>query len=84
MKKIGLSLFTLCLFFTSIANGTTIEEKKNSSKIGEKSDAIPCTCVFNNKRMWNPEKIIWKDEWWTCAHYNKDGTCEKAEKVKAN
>ena len=45
------------------------------SKLGKDADDIPCTCVFNTTRPWNPEKIIWKEQFWECAEYKADGTC---------
>lgn len=43
---------------------------------------VPCTCVFNKNRAWNPEKIIWRDVFWECANYREDGTCSKVRKVE--
>lgn len=53
---------------------------KKSRKIGEPSDT-PCACVFNNKRMWNPEKVLWNDQHWRCTHYRDDGTCSGVEVI---
>lgn len=49
-----------------------------------KNDDTPCTCVFNNKRAWNPDKITWKGEPWECAQWNSNGTCAKVQKIEAN
>lgn len=53
------------------------KQTDGSSKLGEKADDVPCTCVFNKKRAWNPEKIIWKQHFWECINYKDDGTCTK-------
>lgn len=71
--KINLLLITIfCLFSSSLV---LAKDKKISSKIGEKIDDVPCTCVFNKNRMWNPEKIVWNNEEWECTTYKEDGTC---------
>ncbi|MDF4902106.1 hypothetical protein P3551_22750 [Vibrio parahaemolyticus] len=61
------------------------EEAKASLETALKSankDEVPCTCVFNKNRAWNPEKIIWRDVFWECANYRDDGTCAKVRKVE--
>ncbi len=80
MKKIGLTLFTLCVLASSVA--TAADTKKTSRKVGEKTGDTPCTCVFNNKRMWNPEKILWDNKFFKCGHYLDDGSCEYVEEMK--
>ena len=51
------------------------KNNKVSGKLGENADDIPCTCVFNKNRMWNPEKIVWSNQEWQCTEYKQDGTC---------
>ncbi len=47
------------------------------------SDDAPCTCVFDQTRMWVPEKIYWKDRVWKCAHYDEDGIyCKAVVEIK--
>ncbi len=46
-----------------------------SSKLSNKEDKEPCTCVFNKNRAWNPEKVMWNDHFWKCTSYKDDGTC---------
>lgn len=61
------------------------EEAKASLESALKSadkDEVPCTCVFNKNRAWNPEKIIWRDVFWECANYRDDGTCSNVRKVE--
>ncbi|EGQ7800808.1 hypothetical protein P6A00_004506 [Vibrio parahaemolyticus] len=61
------------------------EEAKASLESALKSadkDEVPCTCVFNKNRAWNPEKVIWRDVCWECANYRDDGTCSKVRKVE--
>ncbi|KLN66439.1 hypothetical protein [Vibrio sp. VPAP30] len=70
------AISTLLLIFTSIPIAFADSERKVSRKMGETPDDIPCTCVFNKNRMWNPEKIVWNNEEWHCSKYNDDGTCE--------
>jgi len=53
------------------------KQTDGSSKLGKKADDVPCTCVFNKNRAWNPEKIIWKQHFWECLNYKDDGTCTK-------
>ncbi|BDY04487.1 hypothetical protein [Ferrimonas sp. YFM] len=67
---------------------TLFDESKKASKTSkrgnykiENPDDTPCACVFNNKRMWNPEKIIWNDQYWRCVHYRDDGTCSGVEVI---
>ena len=79
MKKIILSLVVLCIFASTAAMAA---DKSVSRKIGDKDDDVPCTCVFNKNRMWNPEKIVWNDEEWECANYKDDGTCSEVQKIK--
>lgn len=55
------------------------KEEKTIPKIGSQPDDEPCTCVFNKNREWNPEKIIWNNRFWKCAHYKVDGTCSEVE-----
>ncbi|WP_157509115.1 hypothetical protein [Ferrimonas futtsuensis] len=59
---------------------TNETSKRGNYKI-ENPDDAPCACVFNNKRMWNPEKIIWNDQYWRCVHYREDGTCSGVEVI---
>ncbi|MGF1765435.1 hypothetical protein [Aliivibrio kagoshimensis] len=56
---------------------TAPKEKKQSAKIGTQTDDEPCTCVFNKNRMWNPEKVLWKEQYWKCSIYKDDGTCSE-------
>ena len=80
MKKFGLSLFTLCVLASSAAFAE--KNKDVSSRIGERADKVPCTCVFNNKRKWNPEKVMWNNAYWKCSIYKDDGTCSEVQKIK--
>lgn len=56
--------------------------QKTSRKIGDQLSDTPCACVFNNKKMWNPEKILWKDKFFECGHYLEDGRCEYVREMK--
>ncbi|NOI13292.1 hypothetical protein [Vibrio hepatarius] len=58
------------------------KRSQTSRKVGERTGDKPCTCVFNNKRMWNPEKILWDNKFYKCGHYLEDGTCEYVEEMK--
>ena len=42
---------------------------------------VPCTCVFNKNRQWNPERITYNGAKWECEHYNADGTCARVRRV---
>jgi len=53
---------------------TTNQEKVDSD--------VPCTCIFNQNRLWNPEKIRWHGVFWECANYRDDGTCSQVQKVE--
>ncbi|MFT6984857.1 MAG: hypothetical protein ACJAT7_000658 [Psychromonas sp.] len=79
MKKIILSIFAFCFLVSTASAG---KNKTVSTKIGEIPDEIPCTCVFNKNRMWNPEKIVWLNEEWECAIYEDDGTCSAVQVIK--
>ena len=53
--------------------------------VGEEaaSDDAPCTCVFDQTRMWVPEKIYWKDRAWKCARYDEEGVyCKAVVEIK--
>ncbi|KOO01842.1 hypothetical protein [Vibrio nereis] len=71
--KYATIIATAALIFSSIACASN--EKKGTFKIGDNVDDVPCTCVFNKNRMWNPETIMWNNEEWYCSNYNEDGTC---------
>ncbi len=73
----------MVLIFTSSAQAND-SSKKSSRKVGDTFDDEPCTCVFNNTRMWNPEKILWNGEEWHCSKYNEDGTCDSVGLVNPN
>ncbi|SDJ81941.1 hypothetical protein SAMN04488540_1146 [Ferrimonas sediminum] len=69
----------------------TATAPKRSRKIGEQVSDVPCECVFNSKRMWNPEKILWNNQYWKCSEYNDEtGEClgvevmspEEVKKIK--
>jgi hypothetical protein len=79
MKKI---MLLICVFCFLVSTAYADKNKKVSSKIAEKADEIPCTCVFNKNRMWNPEEIVWNNQLWECAIYKDDGTCSKVQIVK--
>jgi len=57
--------------------------KQTSRKISEIMSEQPCACVFNNTNMWNPEKILWKDQYFVCGHYLEDGRCEYVKPMEA-
>ncbi|MCG9783738.1 hypothetical protein L1D52_15410 [Vibrio brasiliensis] len=71
--KYATIIATAALIFSSTVIASN--EKKGTFKIGDNADDIPCTCVFNKNRMWNPETIMWNNEEWYCSNYNEDGTC---------
>lgn len=73
----------MVLIFVRSAQANNNSEKGNY-KLGERPDDEPCTCVFNNNRMWNPEKILWNGEEWHCSKYNEDGTCDSVGLVNPN
>lgn len=79
MKKIGLVFFTLSIF-TSTA--VVASDKQGTSRVGVNGDDVPCTCVFNKNRMWNPEKVLWNNAYWKCSNYQNDGTCSEVSKIK--
>lgn len=54
----------------------TESKKPTSRKIGAKTDELPSPLVFNNKRVWNPEKILWNNKFFKCGKYLDDGSCE--------
>ena len=58
------------------------KSKRKSRKIGDKLPATPTAAVFNNKRMWNPEKILWNNKYFKCGHYLADGSCEYVVEMK--
>lgn len=55
-----------------------------TSNLGPESDDVPCTCVFNETRAWNPKRIIWKERFWECVHYKEDGICTKVSEVEGS
>jgi predicted Holliday junction resolvase-like endonuclease len=71
----------IALHNANTPQNVTKKSAKSTSKIGTSEDDVPCNCVFNKNRMWNPEKIVWNNEEWQCAHYKEDGTCERVQKV---
>lgn len=71
--KYATIIATAALIFSSTVIASN--EKKGTFKIGDNADDIPCTCVFNKNRMWNPETIMWNNEEWYCSNYSEDGTC---------
>ncbi|MEZ8102551.1 hypothetical protein [Vibrio bivalvicida] len=73
--KYFLLIIMLPLVIASMVQAADNSNKGNY-KIGASSEDEPCTCVFNNTRMWNPEKILWNGEEWYCSKYNDDGTCD--------
>jgi hypothetical protein len=81
MKKI-LSLFVFSVLASSIVLAD--RTKTVSTKFGEKRDDKPIANIFNKNRMWNPEKVLWNDEYWKCAYYKKNGVCAEVEKIKNN
>lgn len=53
-----------------------------SQAFGEElASDVPCTCVFNKNRLWNPERITYNNAKWECEHYNADGTCARVRRV---
>ncbi|CAG35130.1 hypothetical protein [Desulfotalea psychrophila] len=79
MKKIGLSFVILCVLASTVAMAS---DKQGTSKVGGPSDEEPCTCVFNNNRQWNPEKVLWNNAYWKCSNYKNDGTCSEVKKIE--
>jgi hypothetical protein len=80
MKRIGTLLVLFCVLSSSAVMAD--KDKKVSTKFGESPDDIPCKCIFNQNRMWNPERIIWHNEEWECKEYKEDGTCAEVHKVE--
>ena len=60
MKKIRLIFITICVLACTAAMASN---KQGTSRVGEKADDVPCTCVFNSNRMWNPEKVLWNKDY---------------------
>ena len=65
-----------------IAIKTSGKNAAVSESIGAKADEVPCTCVFNKNRMWNPEKVMWNNAYWKCSIYKDDGTCSEVQKIR--
>ena len=78
MKIIGTLLVMLCVLVSS----TVIAKDKTMSARIAKPGNPPCTCVFNKKRAWNPEKVLWNDAYWKCSIYKDDGTCAEVKEIK--
>lgn len=54
------------------------QRQANRAKPGE----APWPGIFDKNRKFNPEKIVWKDGIWSCAHYRADGVCSQVVRVK--
>lgn len=55
---------------------------ETSRKISDKISDLPCIALFNNKRMWNPEKILYENKFFKCGNYLDDGSCEYLVEMK--
>ncbi|MCL2912094.1 hypothetical protein [Shewanella aquimarina] len=58
------------------------KSKATNKKTGDEKSDTPPTSVFNNKRMWNPEKIFWENKFFKCGNYLADGRCEYVVEMK--
>nr|WP_321403391.1 tetratricopeptide repeat protein [uncultured Desulfobacter sp.] len=67
-----LSLLTVLMILTCGSGAFAGEELASD---------VPCTCVFNKNRQWNPNRITFKGIKWECDHYNADGTCAQVRRV---
>lgn len=73
MKNLSLTFISLSLLACTVTMAGEIEEE---------ADDIPCTCVFNKNRDWNPDKVLWNDGYWECSNYKTDGTCSQVRLIK--
>ncbi|WP_354625344.1 hypothetical protein [Psychromonas sp. MME2] len=71
MKKSPL----LLLFISVISFSSFFANAKDKNMVGKTGD-VPCPCVFNKNRAWNPDKIVWNNQEWFCSKYNEDGLCD--------
>lgn len=81
MKKAGIALL-LVLLSGSIWASTQAKATSLSTRIGESTEDLPCKCIFDRNRRFNPEKIVWKNAVYKCAVYLENGACNRVEKVK--
>lgn len=63
-----------------LAKAKLVLGKNNNSK--PFNDDIPSVHIFNKNREWNPEKIIWRDNFWECAEYRDNGTCVEVRAIE--
>lgn len=56
--------------------------RETSRKISDKMSATPNSAVFNKKHIWNPEKILWNNNYFECGNYLDDGSCEYVVEMK--
>lgn len=80
MKKTGIALLLVLMSSSVWANAQVKGSVAN--RIGESQEDLPCKCIFDRNRKFNPEKIVWKNAVYKCAVYLDNGACNRVEKVK--
>ncbi|WP_319495675.1 hypothetical protein [uncultured Cohaesibacter sp.] len=58
------------------------DQKPAANKLAEFASDVPCLCVFNKNRSWNPEQITYKGKVWGCKHYDSNGTCSSLRVIR--
>jgi len=70
---LALLMMPTTLFMTGNA---TAKEASNAQQI-----EVPCKCLWDKNRKFNPDKINYKGNIWRCSVYLDNGACNKVELI---
>ena len=48
---------------TLLSAAPLAKDKHVDTIVPDDADDVPCTCVFNQNRAWNPEKVLWNEQY---------------------